>query len=49
MTKCEHIDENNKEDCDEDAELMCKCCGIPSCEEHAWSHCEFWWLRFTDL
>ena len=49
MTKCTHINCDNEQDCENEAEFMCKCCASPSCEEHSEWRCEFWWERFTEI
>jgi len=46
---CEHINNENERDCDEEAEAVCECCGIPMCNQHARTRCQWGGERFIDL
>lgn len=49
MKICEHIDYDNKRDCEEEAEVMCECCGSKMCSEHGRGRCAFGGEPFNDL
>lgn len=46
---CEHIDYDNKRDCEENAEVMCMCCAVPMCREHGYGNCQFGGMGFIEL
>lgn len=39
--QCNHIDHDNKYDCQNTAEWMCQCCGVAVCAEHLETLCPF--------
>lgn len=38
---CEHLDFDNKRDCDEEASFMCLCCGASVCADHVTPVCPY--------
>lgn len=46
---CKHIDNDNKQDCVDDAGVMCQCCGVPVCHEHGQGKCRFGGMSFIEL
>ena len=49
MKTCEHINYNNERDCENEAEQMCMCCGVPICDEHLSRDCEYGGMGFIDI
>lgn len=48
--QCEHLDYNNRQDCEEEAEVMCMCCSVPLCSEHAGlGRCDYGGMGFIDI
>lgn len=47
--ECEHIDWNNKRDCEEKAEYMCMCCASPVCQEHKASECPYGGMGYIEI
>ena len=46
---CEHMNFDNEKDCQEDAEMMCMCCSVPLCSEHARGNCQYGGMGFIDI
>jgi hypothetical protein len=46
---CEHIDYDNKRDCEEEAETMCMCCSAKMCSDHSRGKCPFGGMGFIEL
>ena len=49
MKTCEHLDFDNKRDCENEAEYMCMCCSASVCSEHKDTSCPYGGMGYIDL
>lgn len=46
---CEHLDWDNKRDCNKKAKYVCECCGAGVCEEHKEKECPYGGMKFVEI
>lgn len=49
MKMCEHLDYDNRNDCEEEAVMICQCCGAGACEEHGIGRCPYGGKSFIEI
>jgi len=49
MKFCEHINLDNREDCFNEAEYACICCGVPVCAKHKEKVCPYGGEGYIEL
>lgn len=47
--KCTHLDWDNQQDCEEQAEKACLCCAMPVCLEHNEKICPYGGEPYMDI
>lgn len=46
---CEHLDWDNKHDCNNEAEYVCMCCGAGVCQEHKERECPYGGMGYIEI
>jgi hypothetical protein len=49
MKVCEHINFNNERDCENEADFICICCGVPICSEHKEKDCPYGGSKYIEI
>jgi hypothetical protein len=47
--KCEHIDSDNEQDCEQQAMYICMCCSARVCELHRERECPYGGMGYIEI